>query len=371
VAQTFDIRFAKTAGLAGFFEAPGNRFGWKGSGKLSIDAQGISVAVKRSLTNLFARRRSHRVAAGEITQVYREGDALRLEFGSESQRHILPIWATGRSDAEQIVKLLPTSSTVELEHAPDVKRVYKFDWRLFICLAVMTVIFVIAGTALQWNLSRHYKFVPAPWIPGSPGNAADGGASARHPSVAPEEKSPALQQPAVNAGAGTSGLTGQDKTSARPIYGDADPMADAMPFPPNPELVDTPATDSGAAAATVVAASRPATEPVTRKAQGDEISYREYRLYMAELNSLRADYLYARDRLGRDRFAAVEAGWWKVTERVVQNKDFDDIAYIGQRELELAISRAWRAYLSGGEEYDRELIESLERQLGEQWRAVP
>ena len=38
MAQTFDIRFAKSAGLAGLFEAPANEYRWKGAGRLSIDA---------------------------------------------------------------------------------------------------------------------------------------------------------------------------------------------------------------------------------------------------------------------------------------------------------------------------------------------
>src|SRR5688572_32865876 len=86
MAHTFEIRFARSAGLAGLFEAPGNSFRWKGAGRLSIDAQGISIAVKRGLTNLLSRRRSHRIAAAELTEVYREGDALRLEFGSDNRR---------------------------------------------------------------------------------------------------------------------------------------------------------------------------------------------------------------------------------------------------------------------------------------------
>ena len=47
MAHTFDIRFARTEGMAALFEAPANRFRWKGAGKLSIDAEGISIAVKR------------------------------------------------------------------------------------------------------------------------------------------------------------------------------------------------------------------------------------------------------------------------------------------------------------------------------------
>jgi hypothetical protein len=138
--QTFEIRFARTAGLAALFAAPANRFRWKGAGWLSIDASGIRIAVKRGFMNLFSRRHSHRVAAAEITQVYREGEALRLEFGAEEDRQILPIWTGGHAEAAQIVKLLPTRNSVEIEHSTRPKESFRFDHRMLAWL--------LAGTAL-------------------------------------------------------------------------------------------------------------------------------------------------------------------------------------------------------------------------------
>ena len=44
MAQTFDIRFARSAGLAAMLEVPENAFRWKGGGLLRIDAHGISMA---------------------------------------------------------------------------------------------------------------------------------------------------------------------------------------------------------------------------------------------------------------------------------------------------------------------------------------
>ena len=49
MSRTFDSRFVRSGGLAGFFEAPANSFGWKGQGLLSIDSQGMSIALKRGL----------------------------------------------------------------------------------------------------------------------------------------------------------------------------------------------------------------------------------------------------------------------------------------------------------------------------------
>lgn len=123
MTQTFDIRFERTAGLASFFAAAENAFRWKGAGRLSIDPQGISIAARRGLTTLFARRASQRIPAADLREVYREGAALRVEFKTGDQpRVVLPFWAPDRDTAAEIVRLLPTSRTVELEHGPSDRR---------------------------------------------------------------------------------------------------------------------------------------------------------------------------------------------------------------------------------------------------------
>jgi hypothetical protein len=86
MAQTFDIRFAQSAGLAALFEAPANEYRWKGAGRLSIDASGISIAVRRGLMTLFARAQSRHIATNSVIEVYREGSALRLEFSTQEAR---------------------------------------------------------------------------------------------------------------------------------------------------------------------------------------------------------------------------------------------------------------------------------------------
>src|SRR5689334_17224820 len=72
MARTFDIRF----------DAAANSFGWSGGGKLSVDTQGMSFALKRGIASLLARSRSQRIPADRIIEVYREGDALRVEFAT-------------------------------------------------------------------------------------------------------------------------------------------------------------------------------------------------------------------------------------------------------------------------------------------------
>lgn len=116
VVHTFDIRFDRATGLAVLLGTPANRFGWTGCGRLSIDAQGLDIAVRRGLRSLLARRLSRRIAAEHIRAVYREGDGLRVEFSTGAdERAVLPFWARDRETAARIVQLLPTTHTVEME----------------------------------------------------------------------------------------------------------------------------------------------------------------------------------------------------------------------------------------------------------------
>src|SRR5678815_5611333 len=78
MAHTFDIRFERSGGLGALLASPENSFRWKGAGELRIDREGISFAVKRGLLALFPLTR--RVPAGQIREVYREGEALHLTF---------------------------------------------------------------------------------------------------------------------------------------------------------------------------------------------------------------------------------------------------------------------------------------------------
>ena len=150
MAQTFDIRFARSGGLAGFFETPANSFRWKGGGRLSVDAEGISVAVKRSVASLLLRHRSQRIPAQHIKEVYREGESLRVEFVTdENPRAVLPFWARDRDTAARIVELLPTSRTIEFEHSTNAPSAA--NGRRSLVLATVIVFFVgsVAFLALR------------------------------------------------------------------------------------------------------------------------------------------------------------------------------------------------------------------------------
>ena len=118
MAHTFEIRFERSAGLLGLLTVPENSFRWKGAGTLRVDASGISFAVKRGLLALFPRTR--RVAAASLREVYREGEALHLTFATaDTARARVSCWAADADTAAEIVGLLPTRRTLEIEHATD------------------------------------------------------------------------------------------------------------------------------------------------------------------------------------------------------------------------------------------------------------
>ena len=105
MTHTFDIRFERSAGLGALLAPPENSFRWKGAGKLRIERDGISFAVKRGLLALFPLTR--RVSAGQLKDVYREGDALHMTFttaGSPQAR--VSCWAADASTAASDPQLL-------------------------------------------------------------------------------------------------------------------------------------------------------------------------------------------------------------------------------------------------------------------------
>ncbi len=169
MAQSFDIRFAKSGGIAALFEAAENSFGWRGDGRLSIDAQGMSFALKRGIASLLAhpRPRSQRIRAESIKDVYREGESVRIEFTTdENPRAILPFWTRDRDTAAQIVQLLPTSRTIELENGADQVRERKMAPRTPLMLALAMVLVVASGALFIRSL--HPVIVAPPMVATTP-----------------------------------------------------------------------------------------------------------------------------------------------------------------------------------------------------------
>ena len=148
MAQTFDIRFERSAGLVAFFEAPANTLRLKGRGTLVVDAQGISIAMKRGLANHFSDR-SRRISVGDLTGIYREGAALRLEFNrAHQQSATLPFWTRDPAAATEIARLLPQQHAVETDHDSTESRPFRFDWRAFALLIMSVAALIIVSVVV-------------------------------------------------------------------------------------------------------------------------------------------------------------------------------------------------------------------------------
>ena len=173
MTQTFDIRFARTAGLAALLESPGNVFRWKGVGHLRIDPHGISIGVKLALLALSGGKHTQRIPTEQLRAVYRDGDALRVEYQpGETARVVLPFWAGDRATAAQIVRLLPTTHTVELEHSTGASSPQhpRADWRVVLSVGALLVVMVASlwafysrsHLAIETAAPAHPRETPVP-----------------------------------------------------------------------------------------------------------------------------------------------------------------------------------------------------------------
>ena len=376
MAHTFDIRFARSAGLAALLEAPSNSFHWTGSGRLSIDAQGVSVAVKRGLLSLLARNRTRRISAADLRQVFREGEALRVEFANgETPRASLRFWAIDRDTAAQIVRLLPTTRTVELEENAQGQK-FRFNRRGAALVGGALAVIASALVAIRLgNPPRTESADAAPFEPALPPsarvNSLEPNASAPGPaaSLAAREPLPAVE-PALPAPAGTG--AGSGTTTAPPRA-----MSDAMtPTAVSPADDTTPSTAAGPSdlelapaspASRFSAVNAPALAPRPSAGLDTDVvpiphgtiswnrALRQLATFGSESDDLLAGFDDALNRIrmgqiGRveftQRLTDLEKRWWDVTYRILDAQDFADPLLVDLRATLLACARERRDYLS-------------------------
>jgi len=352
MAHTFDIRFVRSGGLAGVFEAPSNSFRWKGAGRLSIDAQGISIAVKRSLPFLFPR--SRRFAAGELTEVMREGDALRVEFATgKTSRAVVPFWVRDAKIAREIVRLLPTQRTVEMEHdAAGVARTFRIDWRALMLLG-------LAAAAM----------VSAFWI-----TQRGEGPSASIPA----------EGATLPTTAATQAVPVSSNTPARSIE---DVNSQAMPRPavrpqsrPAPRIVILPSVPEPGSAypGTEYPGARSPAEPYAAYPLGadgypasatltGDVTGGAYTIYVQPVDGVvpivQGMAVYETARRELVKFRAENGNWWEATVRIHNDPALDHPDLHALRDMELAISMAWRGYQDSPTQFNRELAERLTKRL--------
>jgi len=339
MAQTFDIRFARSAGLAALLEAPENSFRWKGVGLLRIDAQSIHFTVKRGLLALLAGNRTRRIPAGNLKAVYREGDALRVEFqADEAAREVLPFWASDRAAAAEIVRLLPTSQTVEIEHSTDVTNSGKprADWRVILIIGVALA---AIATGIRAFYPRADLPVAATIVPG-----VDRAAPAEMPMRLPmpdatasldDSPAPALEAPQPPATVGSAQAALPEFLQPLPVV--------LPPLPPLPlprdyvNSADFVIRIERDTAAYLVAK----TELASFEQEANRLEARWDLLH----DSFRASALTSEDfamQLG-----ALEMRWWDLTFRIFDNEALANPKLLDLRATMLAAARLWRSFLGG------------------------
>ena len=310
MAQTFDIRFGRGAGFMSLFDAPANSFGWKGSGLLSIDAHGISVALKHGVAWLLARPRSQRIAAENIREVYREGEALRVEFATrDNPRVVIPFWAEDRETAAEIVKLLPTTRTVEIEHNATgaTRSRLRIPWRLSIGLVSVAAL-VWAGTSLV---------------------GADRAVEPFEPVLPPL----AVETPAFDVDAAPPAARADDELLA--------------PVPV--ELV--PPSLPGDARTALTAPTKLAPESAIYGPALERAARFVAKATVAETVSRTYHELFTTRQITTDEFLEklddLEMQWWDVTFQLLDDDVMADPALVDLRATMLAAARHWRNFYRG------------------------
>ena len=308
MAQTFDIRFARSVGLTALLEVPLNRFRWKGGGHLRIDAKGISIGVKRGILALFGAGHTQRISNENLRAVYREGEALRVEYDTaESKRIVLPFWAGDSGTAAKIVRLLPTNQTVEIEHSTEAPgaRKPRADRRVLLTIGVT----LAAGIAALWTTSLR--------------------------TTPPVE------------GAGAQQV---EKPLPPPVAGTAPPSSAAAMAPPGAAM-PVEAFNS----IPEVTSSEVAVIPISRGTLSHDIAVRELAAFERDAASLESDYRLAHKQLMTgemspddfaERLEEFEMRWWKVTFRIYDSKQLEDPALLELRRVMLGAARRWRNFLS-------------------------
>jgi hypothetical protein len=324
MAHSFEIRFARSAGLAGLLEAPANPFRWKGAGRIRIDEQGVVIYARRSLLSWLRRPAARRIDAASLTEVYREGAALRVEFANEAgAREILPLWALDPKSAADIVRVMPTLRTVEFDHAVS-GTVSPFEWDRPV------LVLLIAGMGcmgfLAWLL-----WTPAGTSPVTP-----------HLVVRPDTTKLVSSGSTIEAEA--------PATSPDPPTPDNDASDSLL----EPELQSVPLT--------LVPPKPPMrvevhVEPIARGTAAYEAARRALENFDAAAAALRTDYhaqqaLFQSNALTSDQFAdylrsSLEMRWWNLTFEILANDALTTDQLLDFRATLLASARHWRGFLDG------------------------
>jgi len=154
----FRVRFTRSRGFAALFERPENSYQWSGYGTLRVEPRGIQFRATRRVIGL-PRTEARFVAGREISNVYREGDGVRVEFRDDTRQNVLNFWAEDSAAAATIVEQLPTVHTVEVDEPPHRATRARRAFRVDLLVAAAGVLVLIAAGV--WGTSHLLKRGPA------------------------------------------------------------------------------------------------------------------------------------------------------------------------------------------------------------------
>jgi hypothetical protein len=115
-APEFQVLFSRPESFAGRRESQSNSFRWSGSGTIHIMERGLLIIARRRSAMAFHTTEERFVPAAEICDVYREGNSVRVDLRGELlQRDYFRFWTADTAIAGTIVRLLPTTRTIEYD----------------------------------------------------------------------------------------------------------------------------------------------------------------------------------------------------------------------------------------------------------------
>lgn len=183
----FRVRFTRARGFAALFERPENTYQWSGYGTLRVEPRGIQFRATRRGIGL-QRTEARFVAGREISNVYREGDGVRVEFRDDARQNVLNFWAEDSAAAASIVDQLPTVRTVEVEEprrtVRPAKRVLRMD--LLVMWVGALILVGVSGWFLFHRTDRASESFSTSTIT-SPAIRAAGSAEVSAPAIAAAE----------------------------------------------------------------------------------------------------------------------------------------------------------------------------------------
>jgi hypothetical protein len=105
--------------MSGRSDSRTNTFRWTGPGTIHILERGLLVMTRRRSPLGFRTADERFVPAAEICEVFRDGDSVRVDLRDEARNTaFFQFWTGNPAIAGTIVRLLPTTRTIEYEVAP-------------------------------------------------------------------------------------------------------------------------------------------------------------------------------------------------------------------------------------------------------------